>query len=318
MSHSFFHQASHPFRGLALVAQIVTVISCLAQSVQAGVTILHEGAPFVGVSAVAVSPDGNTLYVGDPFDDKIYAMPAIGGTPVQISSGTLGSVADLEVSADGTTIFATLALRGLAPSVVSLPAAGDTATVLASFTSRPGGLCISPDGTELFVTLKNLGSIVRLPTAGGAPTDLFPFAFAAPTDVVVHSGDNALLFTSDGVTNLYKVPVTGGLPTAIPIQQSLGEPVAIALSPDQASVYIYDTGLHTIFEGLAAGGTLSSIFAGEGEFYLNGKFALSPSGDSIYFGGYRADSGGQYAVFRLDRTVAVENARWGEIKALFR
>ena len=139
----------------------------------------YTGAQFGGgASAVAVSPDGSTVYVtggvmvssGDE-EYATVAYQAATGTMrwAQVQNGTSGSFGDdsaataLAVSPDGSAVFVTgllTAPAGASYGTVAYGAAAGTklwfqqyetpsATVLNDFAAA---LAVSPDGTQVFVT----------------------------------------------------------------------------------------------------------------------------------------------------------------------
>ncbi len=87
-------------------------------------------------SAPRWSPDGKTVYYTTPDFDGIWACPASGGTPVQITSDR-GAGYGFAISADGSRIAWRRTLPGVLPGerlqeVVARDLAGGTPSVLAS------------------------------------------------------------------------------------------------------------------------------------------------------------------------------------------
>src|SRR6202011_1334326 len=54
------------------------------------VTAVFTGSPFLAPRGIAISPDGQQLYVTDPMAGKMFMLPTSGGSPslVQGSGGT--------------------------------------------------------------------------------------------------------------------------------------------------------------------------------------------------------------------------------------
>jgi hypothetical protein len=276
-------------------------------------TVLHEGAPLSGFSGVAVSPDGSTLYVGSSFGDAIFSMPSSGGPMSQVNVGTLGSPRGIVVSPDGNTVYATLAHRGLAatnPVVVSLPASGGPATILATLpglSHNVDGLTISPDGATLYIAAPTPTTVYMLPSNGGTPVNIVSGGgFYSINDVEINGSGDTLWLGNDS-SQLATMPASGG--ASFPMQTNLNwvAPVNIALSPDDSTLYILDPNIRVdsggnivpypaglpgaLFAGPAAGGTFSLIYAGGSDFRLQGRIDVSPDGNTVYFGGRRQSTG---------------------------
>lgn len=274
------------------------------------VQIIFEGNPLVGYAGVTVSPNGQTLYVGDAFADTIYALPSSGGSLTPVNVGTLGSPTGLVVSPDGNTIYANLSYRGLAahhPVVVSLPASGGPASIVANLPATPGpsgGLAIYPEGATLVVApnYPRMALYRVVIVQGDLVSLLVGDGFDFMADVRVSPDSRWLYLGADGNNRLLKVSNDGGVPTPIPTGIPFADPVNIALSPDGKTMYVLDPNIRVneagaivtdggwpgaIFVGPADGGQFYLLYAGLSEYALHGRITTSPDGKTLYFGGVR-------------------------------
>jgi uncharacterized repeat protein (TIGR03803 family) len=140
----------------------------------------------------------------------------------------------LILSQDGSTLYGTTDNGGAngAGEVFSIPVAGGTPTVLASFSgsngSNPmGGLLLSQDGSTLYGTTRNGGAnndgvVFSLSVSGGAPTILTSFNGTngrVPMAGLTLSGSNLYGTTYYGGANdvgeVFSLSVSGGTPTIL-------------------------------------------------------------------------------------------------------
>lgn len=174
---------------------------------QAQATVLATGSPLVDPVAVAVSPDGNTLYITDysynlvPYPPVypqgvgggIFTLPAMGGTPTPLASTNGGETSpiipypfddprDIVISKDGKTLYFTsyvsidnwYSMCGYWGQIVKLPInpLGEP-TILAQGSCYPlwipSGLAISPDESTLYIADNYAGTILSIPEAGVPP-----------------------------------------------------------------------------------------------------------------------------------------------------
>lgn len=104
--------------------------------------------PRVMPRALALSPDGRTLYVTGQRSGRLYAVDLAGGDSprdVRVGSEPIGVV----VSADGNAVFVACSEDD---AVVRVDAASMTVTVTAHVTARPWALALSADQTQLWAT----------------------------------------------------------------------------------------------------------------------------------------------------------------------
>ena len=180
------------------------------------------GAQFGQPNGVIASPDGKALYVADFGNNTIRAMVlSTGAVTTLAGSAGIAGTTDATGSAarfngphllttDGTSLFvpdyynnsirqvviATGAVTTLAGSTAGAPGAVDAAGTAARF-NGPSGITITPDGTTLFVTDYNNGTIRKIVVATGAVTTMATSApFSSPAGIIC-DGTGANLYVTD-------------------------------------------------------------------------------------------------------------------------
>jgi DNA-binding beta-propeller fold protein YncE len=247
--------------------------------------------PGDGFSAVAVSPDGRTLYAAN-------GGPVLGightVTPVDIATGkpgrpiTVGTgPQDLAVTPDGRMLYALLSDGRITP----VDLAAGTARIPIHVTGGASVMTVSPDSRTLYIATGN-NEIVAVDTATGRRDSTIPLGTPASGDV----GPNAMTVSPDGTT-LYVadsddtvIPVslatrTPGNPVTVG-NPDLTMPMALAVSPDGKTVYAavngdygFGSGPNTLVAISTATGTVSkTITYGQGPIALT----IAPDGRTLY------------------------------------
>jgi len=199
--------------------------SCVSNLATAGCTDL-PGSALLEPRALALAPDGSTLYVA------------------AISSD---SVVDLSISAAGTMSFA-----GCSSQSGSAGTCADLPDVFAD----PWALAASPDGRSLYVSAATSDSLSRFDLgdggsatfsgcfsdtgSAGACADLPGAAFDRPTGLAMNAAGSMLYATasdSDSITQFAReVPDTTppGLTVNVKKKGKAGRPIAVTLTCDEA------------------------------------------------------------------------------------
>lgn len=163
----------------------------------ADAVVLAKGAPFAAPRGLAISSDGQQIYVADPEakgDDgmtgRVFALPAAGGTPVPLA-GTAGTAPrGLEIAreANGDVLYIAGNVAGSSePAVLKLAlASGAAPEVVAKGAplSEPTGLAITKDGTVLVADRAaagaGKGSVFRIRAGGKAEQIAGPVRTGTP------------------------------------------------------------------------------------------------------------------------------------------
>jgi hypothetical protein len=164
--------------------------------------------PWVAPFGIAISSDGNTLYVADtgadvgtpPSDSGgIFSLATTAGTPALIagSTGVYPRGITVETSGSADTLFFTGSLSGIA-TVFSTPTAGGTPTKIANGAIDPSGIAADSSGNLYVVdTTGGPGGIASvLKVAMGASTTSVLLAgtyVGYPAGIAVDSAGNVIL-----------------------------------------------------------------------------------------------------------------------------
>jgi sugar lactone lactonase YvrE len=182
--------------------------------------------PWVAPFGIAVSSDGNTLYVADtganagatPNDSGgLYSLATTAATPTLIpgSTGVYPRGITVEKSGSADTLFFTGSLSGTA-TVFSTPTAGGTPTKVASGAVDPSGIAADSSGNLYVVdTTGGPGGIASvLKVAMGASTTSVLLAgtyVGYPAGIAVDSAGNVIL---SGLTAPYGNDVLSSISSA--------------------------------------------------------------------------------------------------------
>ncbi len=128
-------------------------------------------------AALAVTPDGKTLYVAEYDDDTVIPVNlATGrpGTPIIIESADLALESALAITPDGKTLYAALNGDyggGSGPnSLVAISTATGTVQKTIDYgTAGPIALAVTPDGRTLYALNGNYGESIVLGTSTVTP-----------------------------------------------------------------------------------------------------------------------------------------------------
>jgi DNA-binding beta-propeller fold protein YncE len=270
--------------------------------------VVASGRPLATPGAVAVSPDGKTLYVSDWGASAIFKVPARGGAPTVLASldttGFYGfnQLRSLAISPDGDALY----VAGWGTGTVFKVSTKTRAHTLL-FRAPDVGLCsphgiaVSPDGAWIYVTDNLCGRVHRAPAAGGAPV-VVSEGLQEPLDVAV-SPDGGMLYVAAGAGSVFRVPAPGGPPELLAGGPPLVRPTGISVSPDGTTLVIVDdAGLRgrppsALYTLPAAGGALSLLHAGEPLLYPPAG-EVSSDGRSFFVADCGYDATG--AVYRLE------------------
>lgn len=164
--------ASSPLRrrraSWVLAVCCLALVAAAAWSVTRAVRLLDGPSvilPGDGYAAVAVTPDGRTLYVAEYDDDTVIPVNlATGrsGTPIIIEHADLALESALAVTPDGKTLYAALNGDyggGSGPnSLVAISTATGTVQKTIDYgTAGPAALAVTPDGRTLYALNGNYG-----------------------------------------------------------------------------------------------------------------------------------------------------------------
>jgi DNA-binding beta-propeller fold protein YncE len=233
--------------------------------------------------AVAVSPDGTSVYITNPHTNTginvigvligllLPATQGIRGCGQAPSAGAASSIAQYDVGADGTLTLKTPA---------TVPAGNDTIAI-----------AVSPDGDSVYAVNHDDNQLSEYSVGpGGALTPKTPSLVGAghgPVGIAVSPDDNNVYVTNslDGTVSQYGVGTGGELIPKAPRTVSAGPgPAGIAVTPDGKSVYVTNAAGGTVSQytvgaaGELSAKTPSGVPAGRGPYQI----AITPDGHSVY------------------------------------
>ena len=315
---------------LRMSAGILTVLGLAATHVHGQILTTLASFNNVGYPNGSLTLSGSTLYGTSQYGGAngagtVFSLPLAGGTPNVLASfdntnnGGYGPKCSLTLS--GSTLYGTTQDGGANGygTVFSLPLAGGTPNVLASFDNTNNGQptgSLTLSGSTLYGTTQDggangYGTVFSLPLAGGTPNVLASFNYSNgyyPNGSLTLSGSTLYGTTAYGGANgygtVFSLPLAGGTPNVL---ASFNNTNNAGYYPNGSLTLsgstLYGTtqeggaiGDGTVFSLPLAGGT-PHVLASFNNSYNNGSLTLS--GSTLYgtteFGG--ANGGG--TVFSL-------------------
>lgn len=186
------------------------------------VTILHQGAPLASPFGIAISEDGQTLFVADgsaelgegddiPEDGAIFTLSVAGGSPRALAGTESSSPRGVEVRGD--SVYFTGKKQGQA-GVFKLPLVGGAATALVSGEPlrEPSGIAVTAAG-DVYIVDAFANDTVRAGvfkvTAGKAELVKDGFDVGHPAGLAMIADDRAVLVSgldpAKGTDVVYRV-----------------------------------------------------------------------------------------------------------------
>ncbi|MEW5871039.1 MAG: hypothetical protein AB1894_17325 [Chloroflexota bacterium] len=277
-----------PINTISFVMTLVILLGGFQTAIAQSTTVIASGEPLLDPTGIAVSPNGETIYVTDLFD-RVLSVPATGGTPTVIASGPLvNHTRGIVVSPDGATLYIAGYYKN---NILSISASGGSPTILASGYPliNPHGIEISPDGSKLYIADVGAHAILELPVTGGVPTTIWtgPQVPYAISDVVVSPDGNTLYIASYGTATITSLSLLDGTLTVLASGPPLTWSANLALSVDGATLYITDSGEQEFYDDSAiyqlpvTGGEPTLVLVGS-PLHVGGMIAVSPDGRALY------------------------------------
>ncbi len=277
--------------------------------------------------AIAVTPDGATVYVQDTFLGEVFPIDTAArtaGNPIPVGTGGPGAIA---ITPNGATAYVSTTA-----AVVLINTAGNTVAGSIPITGDLGDIAITPDGATAFVAT-NSGTVVPINTATRAAGQPINITGGGHGDIAITpDGATAYLSTTLGVVPIDVATRAPGAP--IPGTGNGGLSSNIAITPDQAPVaalsftpphspVTFDASASTVRYGTIASyawnfgdgttavtstPTTTHEYAGSGTF--TARVTLTSSGGTsttqVFTGQTMYRNGGPQAVARATVTVPAE------------
>lgn len=189
----------------------------------------------VGPNAMAMSPDGAILYVGNSVSDAVTAIATATNQVVDTLPASVvgsGPVA-LRVSPDNTRLY----VLGATGDVVAVDRASRTrvgATVLNAPQTR--GMAVTPDGARLYISTYGSASVKIVDTVTMTVTGTIPVAGGSLPLAVEVTPDGAYVLVATPFADTITVisTATNSVVTAIPVG---ARPYAVGVLPNGTRAY---------------------------------------------------------------------------------
>lgn len=208
--------------------------------------------------AVAVTPDGSHVYVGNQgFDPDSGSVSADSSSVSVIDTSTntvtttiphtagISIPGGIVVSPNGASVYVTNFGTG---TVSVIAAATNTISATVPVGNGPGGIAITPDGTTVYVLNQFDGTVSVIATATNTVTGVIA-GLTSPTGVVVAPGGQHVYVVNSGIYPAYAgtVSVVATASNTITNTISVGkDPLYAAITPNGASVYVTNSNSGTV------------------------------------------------------------------------
>ena len=202
----------------------VSVISTTTNTVVSTITISSDSP-----TTVAVSPDGTRLYVVNLNSNNVSVINT--ATNALIASiGVGGYPVCVAVNPDGNTVYVVNSSNNISVIDVATNAIRTTIPVIS-----PYGICLSPDGSKLYLSVLGASDVLVINTSTNAVIATIPVA-PSPAGITI-SPDGSRIYVSNGDSNSVTVisTATNAVTATIPVGTN---PTGISVSPDGALVYV--------------------------------------------------------------------------------
>ncbi|MFK0238135.1 beta-propeller fold lactonase family protein [Streptomyces vinaceus] len=253
-------------------------------------------------NGVAVSPDGNRVFVANRLSDTVSLVVPAAGAALSVPVGD--NPVGVAVSPDGTRAYVTntisndmtvIAADAIPPSVIATVHVGtrpqdvavsadgtrayvanllDGTVAVVDTTDNtllttvpvgqlPQGVAASPDGTRVYVTNFGDGTLSVIDTASGTVLSTVPLGNGtSPADVAV-SRDGSRAYVADFSSDDVSVIDTAANPPAVIATVPVGEePLGVALTPDGSRAYVTSSMDNTVSVIDTATRTVTGTIAG--------------------------------------------------------
>lgn len=205
----------------------------------------------------------------------------------------------LDVIASDDTLYAVGFDDAGNAQVVSIPVSGGAVSVLASGSPlvMPSGICLSADGTTLYVSDvasdqgATNGGVYSLPAGGGDLTEIGTAGtIDRPGDVTLAEGGSSAYvsgFTAAGAPAIFSVDLGSGAATVAVQGSPLVDPLQLDQSDDGTILYVLDSmaadGQRSQLLSFSTPGFSSNVVAGGFRTNFPGGVAVSDSGATVYY-----------------------------------
>lgn len=283
-----------------------------------GLTIHHGLDPYVGL---AIS--GTSMYFAGSYQERLASATKASTTnPQQRTKNILGilttfygvvtdgtyvywAVRDAQAAGPNSFVLVTKTSDDTEASLsdatqLTMAVGGSHYTSVLDYVSGTGttitGLAVQKTGTYLFVARRDLNRLDVLNKTTGSLVQTL--TFTAPGALTVDANDNLWIVTNATLVTKYSVAANGTLSSLGGITSGLLQPLALAVSPDGASILIADGGASQQVKGYS-----TSTFASVGALGQAGGYSNGPAvtDDKFFFRDtFRNNGDSAYLAFQPD------------------
>jgi sugar lactone lactonase YvrE len=187
---------------------------------------------------LAISPDGNTLYVADPGQHKVFAYDIGTDTLSTLFSSSNFVPVGLALSPDGGTLYVS---NSDVNTVLAYEIGTNTlSTLISSGLFSPYGIALNTAGTILYIANSGNVSVAQYVIADAThiATELIPAGPILESEDLAVSPDDNTLYVTDGGANIVWAYHIGGNTLSQLISSGLNEPFGIVGTSDGNTLYI--------------------------------------------------------------------------------
>jgi YVTN family beta-propeller protein len=205
-------------------------------------------------TGIAISPTGKSAYVANFIDDDVEVINtetmSVTGQPIEVGDGPMG----IELTPAGTAYV--VDKLGKKVSAIDTTTKEVTEIPLSKEGGEPGGISISPDGTEAYVVGLNTGPISVINTGTNRVTGEIEVE-GEPEEVAFAANGKTVYVTENEPQQVQTINVETGKVAGSPITLPGEFPTGIALTPDQSPVAAFTppsatVGIPAPFDGSAS------------------------------------------------------------------
>jgi len=242
-------------------------------------------------TAIGISPSGQTLYVTSGKDGTLVKITTVFWNSAAIKLPAGSTPTGLVVSPDISNIYV-ISTTATGGNISSVGAAAYTSTLIASFTSAPTSVAISPNSQRLYVTTAD--STLRVINTATRAVIATHTVSGAPASVTV-SPDGAKVYVTDTMGVVSALDTTTGALlntfTSRTATTPMTSPVSTAVSADGTKLYVtdYDADVVHVVSLVATNtvpaiGTVTVGAPNGGTGVVTGKVnATDPDGDPLQY-----------------------------------